>query len=541
MSKRSQALDTAYQSVVRLQAAGRLAEAAQGCRRILDAAPGHADSMHMLGVLALQTGRPADALAYFGAAIERSSRSALYHANRANALLALGRAAEAEAACRDALRHQPAAAEAWATLGHALSDQARAPEAVAAYREALRRNPRLPDLHTALGLALHDMARLEDAADALAEAARRAPGDPVAENNLASVLKDLGRLDEAEARYRAVLVRAPGDVLTHFNLGILLLLAGRTAEAWPEWDWRFRAEPATDRHLSGAEWQGEPLAGRTLLVHAEQGIGDMLQFARFVPLLPRDGRVILEVHAPLVRLLEQLPGVAQVVPLGAPLPRFDLRCAMMSLPGRLPIAATADRAVVPPYLAPDPAAVAAWRARLAGLPGRRVGLVWAGNPERFRMDRRRSVPPALLAPLAAVPGISWISLQKPAPTLWPFTEGPADGGRADGAAPDVSSPPNHDGPPVPRLFDPSAELADFADTAALVAALDLVIGVDTAVVHLAGALGRPVWLLNRFDTDWRWGRDRVDSPWYPTLRQFRQPHAGDWESVIAAVAAALDA
>ena len=514
MSKRSQALDTAFQRFARLHAAGRLAEAEQGYRQILAAAPTHADSLHMLGVLALQTGHPAAALAHIEQAIARSPRSALFHANRANALLALGRAPEAEGACREALRHQRTAAEAWATLGHALSDQARAAEAVDAYQEALRRNPRLPELHTGLGLALHDVARLEDAADVLAEAARRAPGDPVAENNLAGVLKDLGRLAEAEALYRAVLARDPGDALTHLNLGVLLLLAGRTAEAWPEWDWRFRAEPATDRHLPGADWRGEPLAGRTLLVHAEQGIGDMLHFARFVPLLPRDGRVVLEVHAPLVRLLKQLPGVAQVVPRGTPLPRFDLRCAMMSLPGRLPIAATADRAVTPPYLAPDPAAVAAWRERLAGLPGRRVGIVWAGNPERFRMDRRRSIPPALLAPLVAVPGISWVSLQKPAPAVWP---------------------------PGPGLLDPSADLADFADTAALVAALDLVIGVDTAVVHLAGALGRPVWLLNRFDTDWRWGRDRADSPWYPTLRQFRQQRPGDWESVIAAIAAALAA
>lgn len=514
MSKRSQAIDAAFQRFARLHAAGRLNEAEQGYRQILAVSPAHADTLHMLGVLALQAGYPAAALSHIDAALARAPRTALFHANRANALLGLGRAAEAEAACREALRHKRNAAEAWATLGHALSDLGRPGEAVAAYHEALRQNPRLPDLHTGLGLALHDAARLEEAAEALSEAARRAPDDAAAASNLASVLKDLGRLDAAEAQYRAILARAPDNPVAHFNLGVLLLLAGRTAEAWPEWDWRFRAEPATDRRFPQADWRGEPLAGRTLLVHAEQGIGDMLHFCRFLPLLPCDGRVVLEVHPPLVRLLAQVQGVAQVVPRGAPLPPFDLRCAMTSLPGRLPIAATAERAVPGPYLAAEPGLVAAWRDRLAGLPGRRVGLVWAGNPERMRMDRRRSIPPALLAPLATVPDVSFVSLQKPAPAALPL----------DG-----------------RLFDPSAGLADFADTAALVAALDLVIGVDTAVVHLAGALGRPVWLLNRFDTDWRWGRERTDSPWYPTLCQFRQPRAGDWESVIGAVADALRA
>ena len=514
MSQRSRALDAAYQQAARLHAAGRLAEAEHAYRQILAAAPTHADTRHMLGVLALQTGHPADALAQIEAAIARDPRAPLFHANRANALLALARPEDAEAACRAALRLKRNAAEAWASLGNALSDQGRSAEAIEAYQTALRHNPRLPDLHTALGLALHDAARLEEAEAALAEAARRAPADPIAASNLASLWKDQGKLDQAEAAYRALIARNPDDALAHANLGVLLLLAGRYGEAWPEWEWRFRAEPATDRHLPAPEWRGEALAGRTLLVQAEQGIGDLIHFARFVPLLPRDGRIVLEAHPPLVRLFAQLPGVTRITPLGAPLPPHDLRIPIMSLPRWLPIAATADRAVTEPYLAADPAAVATWRARVAALPGRRVGLVWAGNPGGLRMDRRRSIPPALLAPLGAVSGISFVSLQKPAQPNPPLGE---------------------------RLIDHTAELADFADTAALIAALDLVIGVDTAVTHLAGALGKPVWLLNRADTDWRWGLGRDDTPWYPTLRQFRQPRAGDWPSVIAAVAAALTA
>lgn len=512
MTQRSRAFDAAFQHAARLHAAGRLAEAESGYRQILAAAPTHSDTRHGLGVLALQTGHPADALVHIDAAIVRDPRAALFHANRANALLALGRPVDAEAACRAALALKRNAAEAWASLGHALSDQGRAADAIEAYRTALRHNPRLPDLHAALGLALHDAARLDDAEAALAEAARRAPADPIAAGNLASLWKDQGKLDQAEAAYRALIARDPADATAHFNLGVLLLLAGRHAEAWPEWDWRFRAEPTTDRRLPAPEWRGESLAGRTLLVQAEQGIGDLIHFARFIPLLPRDGRILVEAHPPLLRLFGQLPAIAQLTPLGAPLPRHDLRIPIMSLPRHLPIAAAADRAVRGPYLQADPEAAAAWRARLAHLPGRRVGLVWAGNPGRVRMDRRRSIPPERLAPLRAIPGVSFVSLQKPAPASLPL----------DG-----------------RLTDPTAELRDFADTAALIAALDLVIGVDTAVVHLAGALGAPVWLLNRADPDWRWGLGRADSPWYPTLRQFRQPCAGDWASVIDALAAAL--
>ena len=512
MSKRSQALDDAHRRATALHAAGRLAEAKQRYRQILAAAPDHAATSHMLGVLALQTGHPADALRALDAALAADPRPALVHANRANALLALNRPAEAEAACREALRRKPTAAEPWASLGHALSDQGRATEAIAAYQRALVLNPRLPELHTGLGMALHDAARLAEAEAAFAEAARRAPGDPIAAGNLAGVLKDRGRLAEAEAAYRAILARHPDDAGAHLNLGILLLLTGRYAAAWPEWDWRFRAE-ATARPLPGRRWTGEALAGRTLLVAAEQGMGDLIHFARFLPLLPRDGRVVLEAHPPLTRLLGTLQGVDMIVPLGNALPPAELHCPIMSLPRYLPLAARPEQATAP-YLSADPAAVAAWRTRLAALPGRRVGLAWAGNPGRVRMDRRRSIPPALLAPLGAVPGVSFVSLQKPLP---------------------------EHAPEAPALFDPAAGLGDFADTAALIMALDLVIAVDTAVAHLAGALGRPVWLLNRFDTDWRWGLGHDDSAWYPSLRQFRQPRPGDWPAVVAAVAAALRA
>jgi hypothetical protein len=229
-----------------------------------------------------------------------------------------------------------------------------------------------------------------------------------------------------------------------------------------------------------------------------------------MPMAARGGRVVLEMHAPLVRLLAQVSGAGDVLALGGTLPPFDLQCSMLSLPHVLGMASERDIPLEIPYLRADPVLAERWRGRTGELGGLRVGLVWAGNPERLRMDRRRSISLGHLRPLFDVPGVTFVSLQKGAAVA----------------------------PGVP-MVDWTSELGDFADTAALVETLDLVIGVDTAVVHLAGAMAKPVWLLNRFDTDWRWLRDRDDSPWYPTLRQFRQPSPGDWAGVVGRVRDAL--
>ncbi len=285
-----------------------------------------------------------------------------------------------------------------------------------------------------------------------------------------------------------------------------------------EYEWRFRSwqQSRAVRSFRQPQWQGEPAPGRTLLLHAEQGLGDTLQFCRFVELAAAasGGRVILEVQQPLFRLLHGLPGAARVITFGAMPPEFDLHCPLLSLP--LALGTTLE--TIPPaprHLRADPARVAAMGARLAMNAGRkpRIGVAWAGNPRTgvptaMAIARRRSVPPALLAPLFEVAGVAFFSLQK-------------------------------GGPPAPAdapLTDLMPEVADVADTAVLVENLDLVIAVDTAVAHLAAALGKPVWLLDRFDHCWRWLAGRRDSPWYPTLRIYRQPAPGDWDSVIAEVA-----
>jgi hypothetical protein len=300
-----------------------------------------------------------------------------------------------------------------------------------------------------------------------------------------------------------------------------LLAKGGMAAGWREYEWRWETPlmaPAR-RNFPQLPWDGAPLA-KTLLIHAEQGFGDTLQFCRYAPLAAARGlRVILEVQRPLVRLLRCLPGIAAVIARGETLPAFDLHAPLLSLPRIFgTILETIPGAT--PYLSADGAAVEAMRARLTTIPnqGLRVGLVWAGNsyrnlPGMAATDRRRSIPPENLAPLLAVPGVHFISLQK-------------------------------DGPPAPAAFgltDLMAEVTDFADTAALISQLDLVISVDTAVAHLAGALGKPVWLLNRFDSEWRWLTGRADSPWYAEMTIFRQTGPGNWDSVIAEVARALQA
>ncbi len=512
MSKRKHAIEAAYQQAVRLHGTGRLAEAEQLYRQILAAVPNHADSLHMLGVLALQAGHPRDALQCLDAALHLKPTAAIYHVNRANTLLALGEKEAAAAACRKAIGFKHNCAEAYQVLGHALSDLGRAEEAIAAYQDALRQNPRLPDLHNNLGLALRQADRLEEAAMALDAAVRHAPLDVQAQSNKAGVLKELGRLPESAAAYQDALRREPGNALLHLNHAIVLLLAGEFRAGWEEYEWRFRAGAARIEPCAQPQWNGEPLAGRTLLVRAEQGFGDAIQFSRFVPHLT-GGRVILEVHPPLRRLLSSIPGVGQVVSIGDRLPEFDLFTPLLSLPRffgtTLPTV---------PYLAAEPERVARWRHHL-GTRGFKVGIAWQGNPAS-QAELGRSIPLAHYLKLATVPGVRLISLQK---------HHGLDQLARDAGAVEVLGETLDAGPDA------------FVDTAAVMQSLDLVVTSDTSVAHLAGALGRPVWVALRHVPDWRWLLHRPDSPWYPTMRLFRQTTRGDWTGVFDAIAEALAA
>src|SRR5215469_1209748 len=405
--------------------------------------------------------------------------------------------------------------------GEALRNLDRLDEAEASVRQALRRKPDFVAAYRELGRVLDCLGRFEEAEVSLRTALRLQPEDAVAHATLGSVLYNLGRATESQDSVRTALRLEPEHQEWRVTLAHALLLAGQLEEGWNEFEWRWLAKESKLRPLSGMpSWNGEPIGDRAILLLADQGHGDALQFCRYVPQIAAGARrTVLGVHPSLVRLLSRLPGVSEVITDGGrPSSPPDLWCGLMSLPQRVGTTLETIPSTTP-YLTADPADVAQWRERLAGLKGLRVGLSWAGgqfNVGQIQRDRRRSVTLDTLAPLAEIPGVQFISLQKGPPA-------------AQAARP----------PPGMELHDLSEEQRDFADTAAIVENLDLVISVDTAVAHLVGALGKPVWLLNHFDTDWRWLQNRDDSPWYPTLRQFRQPVPGDWNSAICAARDAL--
>ncbi len=439
----------------------------------------------------------------------------------AKALWRDGRHGEAARLFAQAAALAPTAA-AHCNLANALAALGQDGPAALHYRAALDLAPDNAQVHANHGRALLRQGRGAEAARALAEADRLAPGAPAVHNDLAVAHLLMNQPAPAIAWCDAVLAVDPGHANARYNRGLARLKAGDFG-GWADHEarWGTTVLAPTARAWPVPLWTGEPIAGRTVLLHAEQGFGDTLQFCRYASLVAaRGARVLMEVPGPLVTLLGSLTGPAAVIasgaPLrdpGAPLPAFDLHCPLMSLPWAC--GTTLDTIPAPvPYLAPDPQRAAAWAERLAPLPRPRVGLVWAGagrphDPLAAATDRRRSLPPEALGPLLDVPGIAWASLQKDAT--------PAD----------------------PRILDLSRDLTDFAETAAVIANLDRVIGVDTAVIHLAGAMGKPVWVLSRYDACWRWMLDRDDSPWYPTLRLFRQPAPGDWAPAIIAAAAAL--
>jgi hypothetical protein len=430
--------------------------------------------------------------------------AAEFQLTRAHVLLALRRPEEAVAAVRQVLRGRGQSAEAHQVLGHALSDSGQAEAAIEAYRTALRLQPGLPDIRNNLGVALRQAGRLADAEQEF----RVAPAEPEALVNLSSTQKELGRFAEAEATLRQALRLAPDSSVLRYNWSLLMLLLGRVGEAWDGWEERFRAGAIPGRPFSEPQWQGDALGDRRLLVHSEQGLGDVVQFARYLPGI--EGRVVFEAPPRLMRLLSSVPGMPAMVPAGGTVPACDCVIPLLSLPAR-----TSVVPVAPPYLFAESDRVAAWRARIGG-GGVRVGINWQGNSGRFE-DRGRSMKLAAFAPLAAVPGIRLISLQK---------------GEGEAQLADC-------GFPVEVLAGLDEGPDAFVDTAAVMMSLDLVVTSDTSIAHLAGALGRPVWVALRKVPDWRFMLDRDDSPWYPSMRLFRQVTDGDWAPVFAAMAAAL--
>jgi tetratricopeptide (TPR) repeat protein len=497
-------------------AAERGEEAAKCYRRALLLNPNSVGAWNNLGDVCRRLQKLKEAAEAFRAALRLEPGAPELHFNVGRVLFEDRQFAAAEASFAEVVRLQPEHGAAHNMRGQALDRLGRFEAAIASHREAVRLMPGNILILNDLGVSLEMSYRFAEAESVFRTALRLAPNLADAHCNLGNHFLNAGRLEEAASCLAEALRLNPNHASAHSNLAVLYLVSGRYREGWEEAEWRWEAE-RFKRRFETPPWAGEPSVGRVLLVHEEQGVGDYIQFCRFVPLAAERARLRLRVPRSLQRLLRTLGGPWEaIVPRdGGAAPDFDLHCPILSLPRALGI--TLDNLPPAPYLRAEPAPVAAWRERLASLPGRHVGLAWAGNPD-YPNDRGRSLAGGALAALAGTPGVAFVSLQiGGAPWTALSTEQRA----------------------ALNLQDWTAELTDFADTAALIAALDLVVSVDTSIAHLAGALGHPVWLLNRFDTDWRWLREREDSPWYPSLRIFRQEQPGDWDGVLARVRAAL--
>jgi tetratricopeptide (TPR) repeat protein len=427
-----------------------------------------------------------------------------------------GRPKLAAEQARRALEIEPTMSAALSNLGVALYELKDYDEAARAQRRAIAANPNFAEAHSNLGNALHALRRFDEATAAYRRAIELKPDFADGWANLGTTLHHGGYFDDGVAALRRAIALSPHHANAHSGLGILLLMRGDFAEGWEEYEWRLRSTERKGPRFPDSPWQGESLAGKHIYVEAEQGFGDCLQFVRYLPpLAARAGSVTLRVHQQLVSLLrENLPGITVLGDRGDPAP-YQCSAVLLSLPHRFKTRLETIPAAVP-YLRPSAPIAQRWKERLARMAGLKIGIVWAGNPEHVN-DHRRSVDLPLLAPLFAVRGTSFASLQF---------------GQRRGDLKNIK-------PRKTSIEDLAPAFGDFSETAGAVAALDLVITVDTSVAHLAGALGRPVWVLLPAVTDWRWMLEREDNPWYPTMRLFRQNKGEQWTAVIGRVAREL--
>lgn len=499
-----------------LRALGRVEEAVAGYDRAAALRPGDAAVRLNRGGALLALGRGAAGLADFAQAAALAPDDPVAEVNRGAALRVLRRLGEALGCAEAAVARWPGHAPAWDLLGVVLGDLKRRDEAVAVLERAVALAPDVADYRGHLAGTLRDLGRLEDA---LAEYDRAlAPGAEAGRlAGRAGVLMDLGHGEAALAGFAAAVAQAPDHVEAHAFGSLALLAMGRWRAGWAEYEWRGRM-PGSLMERFGAEgrWRGEgPVAGRRVFLFWEQGFGDTLQFLRFAPLVRALGaEVTVSVQDPLVGLARGFAAGGEVVGEAARPGPGDLHCPLMSLPLALGVEGEVPGAGG--YLAAEPGRAEAWRARLPAVGGRRVGVAWSGNPLHAN-DRNRSLPFAALAPLLAA-DVEWLCLQ---------TEVRAEERAAVAAQ--------------TRLRCVGDGIADFADTAALVALCDLVVTVDTSVAHLAGAMGKEVWILLPTPCDWRWGVGGEASRWYARARLFRRARGGGWEAVVAEVARALGA
>jgi tetratricopeptide (TPR) repeat protein len=576
-----------FEAGLRHLRSGEFVEAERRCHQILSANPDHADALHLLGLIKAQVSSLDLAVEYIARAIKQNPNNPEYFSNLGSMLQRRGQFEEAIKSYNLALQLKPDFAAAWNNLGRALQMQGRSDEALLSYEQALKiepqyleainnraallfeleryqealagfdrldqMRPRQAKTHHMRGFCFQRMARFEEALSSYNQALAISPDDAGAHNNLGAVLQALGRNDEALLCFDRALKLRPnypealvnrGDALSElrrfeeafssfdqaaainqgyplarWNSALLRLLIGDFEAGWAgrEWRWKCPELRLIDRQFSQPAWLGDsPIAGKTVLLYGDEGLGDAIHFARYAPMVVALGaKVILEVPDALQPLLSDLPGISRCLPKsGRELPPFDFHCPLSSLP--LAFGTRLETIPAPAsYLpAPPEARRQAWEDRLGRWDRPRVGLVWSGNPDH-KNDRNRSIGLRALSPILDLDA-TFVSLQK------------------DVRADDKSTLLERS-----DIIDSTEHLIDFGETAALVSCLDLVISVDTSVAHLAGALGYPVWIMLPYTPDYRWLLDRDDSPWYPTLRLFRQTETREWPSVLDRVRAEL--
>jgi len=579
-------LQQAFERAVNCHQQGRLDEAERLYRAVLQADGTHMGSLNNLASISTQRGRPAEAEALLRQAIARQPNSTTALFGLGNTLQAQGRFEEAKACFERALAIDPNQPEAEHNLGNALLSLGRHGEAIARYQRAIALKPGYAEAHYHTGYALQAQDRHEEAITWYEKAVALKPGYAEAYNNLGNALRALGRETEAIARYEQAIGAQRNYVEAHINLASVLLslnrpeaaiarcqvllairpdfaeaqhalgralqalgrhqeavaayrhataldprhfeaywregqarlTLGELPEAWRQWEYRLLLPTSKRREFPRPQWLGDTdLAGKRVFLYAEpgEGFGDTIQFARYVPLVARRGAAVtLEVQPALAPLLRQMEGVSRVTAPGEAPADFDYHCPLMSLPFAFKTAMATIPAEMP-YLTAPREKIDRWGIRLESGRAPRIGIAWSGRPRQGEF-RNRPIPLRLLAAILETPGLRFIALQKE------LREG------------DAALLQAH-----PRVINLGPELEDFSDTAAIISLLDLVISVDTSVAHLAGALGKPVWILLQYAADWRWLLERHDSPWYPSARLFRQPKIGDWESVIPRVHDAL--
>lgn len=545
-----------FSRAVAMHRSGQYAQAEQLYRQVVAANPQHVECLHLLGLLLHQRGQhePGIRLMHEALAIHRD-KEAFLHSNLGAAYGSLGRFKQAVEHLEQAAAIAPSFADAQQNLASAHMELRQYEQAAVAFRAVVGLKPNDPEAHRNLGRALREIGRLDEALACYDEALAIDPNHAPTYNSKGNLLRDLGRFEEAIQHYQRSLdldpgapqvfnnaantLRAMGDIDTAianfdealhlkpdyyeamFNRGYAQLLGGRLPAGWEGYEYRWYRHGLSPRPFSVPRWEGTALAGHTILLHAEQTEAETIQFIRFAPLVKQHGaRVKLECPGEWISLLNTASGIDEFVPRGDELGDFDVEAPLPSLPYILQTSLATIPAQIP-YLRANATRIDRWRGVFRKISAQKVGIFWQGNPQEPG-DRQRSIPLHLFAPLAKVRGVRLVSLQR----------GP---GVEQIAALEKPFP----------MVDLGIDFADnqglFSDTAAVMMNLDLVVTCDAAVAHLAGALGVAVWVLVPFAPDWRWMLGRSDSPWYPTMRIFRQPQPGDWKSVLSQVVANLKA